>query len=73
VDEVAEAAAVQALSAVLDVNDYSARSLVDQEPALLGVTEKQLKVCVCRRAYPLGVWGDRLGFAGGCIPAPVKG
>lgn len=40
----AEAAAVQALSSVLDVNEYSARSLVDQEPALLEVKEKQLKV-----------------------------
>lgn len=40
----AEAAAVQALSNVLDVNEYSARSLVDQEPALLEVKEKQLKV-----------------------------
>lgn len=40
----AEAAAVQALSSVLDINDYSARSLIDQEPALLELKEKQLKV-----------------------------
>lgn len=46
----AEAAAVQALSNVLDVNEYSARSLVDQEPALLEVKEKQLKVGRGRRA-----------------------
>jgi len=35
---------VSVLSSVLDVNDYSARSLIDQEPALLEISEKQLKV-----------------------------
>lgn len=44
VSEAAEAAAVSVLSSVLDVNDYSARSLIDQEPALLEISEKQLKV-----------------------------
>lgn len=43
-DGAAEAAAEQALSNVLDMNEYGARSLIDQEPALLDVTEKQLKV-----------------------------
>jgi hypothetical protein len=40
---------VQALSHVLDVNEYSARSLVDEEPALLEEKEKQLKVRQARQ------------------------
>jgi hypothetical protein len=43
-DGAAEAASEQALSKVLDMNEYAARSLIDQEPALLDVNEKQLKV-----------------------------
>lgn len=43
-DGAAEAAAEQALSKVLDMNEYAARSLIDQEHALLDVNEKQLKV-----------------------------
>jgi hypothetical protein len=67
-----EAAAVQALSHVLDVNDYSARSLVDQEPALLEVKEKQMKVGR-QEGWGRGMvccwWGP---FRAGPVPAGMR-